>query len=54
MTAPTQKQSTIVRIWRGRTPRDRTDEYEAYNYEAGRRNYMACKLNAIWLKVEYL
>ena len=35
MTASTQKQPTIVRIWRGRTPRDRADEYEAYNYEAG-------------------
>ena len=29
------KQPAIVRIWRGRTPRDRTDEYETYNYEAG-------------------
>ena len=25
----------IVRIWRGRTRRERADEYEAYNYEAG-------------------
>jgi hypothetical protein len=25
----------IVRIWRGRTPRERADEYEVYNYEAG-------------------
>ena len=25
----------IVRIWRGRTRRDRADEYEAYNYEEG-------------------
>ncbi len=25
----------IVRIWRGRTTRERADEYEAYNYEAG-------------------
>ncbi|WP_454852214.1 antibiotic biosynthesis monooxygenase family protein [Rhizobium binxianense] len=25
----------IARIWRGRTPRTRADEYEAYNYEAG-------------------
>jgi heme-degrading monooxygenase HmoA len=29
------KNPTIVRIWRGRTPRERADEYEAYNYEAG-------------------
>jgi heme-degrading monooxygenase HmoA len=29
------KQPTIARIWRGRTPRDRADAYEAYNYEAG-------------------
>lgn len=26
---------TIARIWRGRTPRDRADAYEAYNYEVG-------------------
>jgi hypothetical protein len=26
---------TIARIWRGRTQRERADEYEAYNYEAG-------------------
>jgi heme-degrading monooxygenase HmoA len=26
---------TIARIWRGRTRRDRADEYEAYSYEAG-------------------
>ena len=25
----------IARIWRGRTTRERADEYEAYNYEAG-------------------
>ena len=29
------KQPTIARIWRGRTRRERADEYEAYNYEAG-------------------
>ena len=29
------KNPIIVRIWRGRTPRERADEYEAYNYEAG-------------------
>jgi heme-degrading monooxygenase HmoA len=28
-------QPTIARIWRGRTRRDRADEYEAYNYEVG-------------------
>jgi hypothetical protein len=25
----------IARIWRGRTRRDRADEYEAYNYDVG-------------------
>lgn len=25
----------IARIWRGRTTREKADEYEAYNYEAG-------------------
>ena len=28
------KQPAIARIWRGRTRRDRADEYEAYNYDA--------------------
>jgi heme-degrading monooxygenase HmoA len=35
MNASTLKQPTMVRIWRGRTPRDRADEYEAYHNEAG-------------------
>lgn len=35
MTDTTTNNPTIVRIWRGKTPRDRADEYEAYNYEAG-------------------
>ncbi len=26
---------TIARVWRGRTTRDKADDYEAYNYEAG-------------------
>jgi len=26
---------TIARIWRGRTRRERADEYEAYNYAVG-------------------
>jgi heme-degrading monooxygenase HmoA len=29
------KLHTIARIWRGRTTRERADEYEAYNYEVG-------------------
>jgi heme-degrading monooxygenase HmoA len=29
------KRPAIARIWRGRTTRERADEYEAYNYEAG-------------------
>jgi heme-degrading monooxygenase HmoA len=29
------KRPTIARIWRGRTKRERADEYEAYNYEVG-------------------
>jgi len=35
MSTSTLKQPAIVRIWRGRTPRNRAEEYEAYNYEAG-------------------
>jgi heme-degrading monooxygenase HmoA len=34
-TARKPKRSGIVRIWRGRTRRNRADEYEAYSYEAG-------------------
>jgi hypothetical protein len=30
-----QTQPAIARIWRGRTRRDRADEYEAYNYDVG-------------------
>jgi hypothetical protein len=33
--ADEKKRPTIARIWRGRTRRERADEYEAYNYEAG-------------------
>jgi len=37
----------IARIWRGRTTRDRADEYEKYNYEVGinrsSRKPWACK-----------
>jgi hypothetical protein len=29
------RRPTIARIWRGRTRRERADEYEAYNYEVG-------------------
>lgn len=35
MSASTSRQPAIARIWRGRTRRDRADEYEAYNYESG-------------------
>ena len=35
MTAEGSRIPTIARIWRGRTRRDRADEYEAYNYDAG-------------------
>jgi anti-anti-sigma factor len=35
MNRSTIEQPAIVRIWRGRTRRDRADEYEMYNYEAG-------------------
>jgi heme-degrading monooxygenase HmoA len=28
-------QARIARVWRGRTTRERADEYEAYNYEVG-------------------
>ena len=35
MSTPISRRPAIARVWRGRTGRDRADEYEAYNYEAG-------------------
>jgi heme-degrading monooxygenase HmoA len=35
MGTPTSQQPGIARIWRGRVRRERADEYETYNYEAG-------------------
>lgn len=32
---PASPRPTIARIWRGRLRRERADEYEAYNFEAG-------------------
>ena len=29
------KRPTVAGVWRGRTKRNRADEYEAYNYEVG-------------------
>jgi hypothetical protein len=35
MAAVTAAVTAVARIWRGRTTRERADEYEAYSYEAG-------------------
>jgi heme-degrading monooxygenase HmoA len=35
MSAPAHERPMIARIWRGRTPREQADEYEAYSYEVG-------------------
>jgi heme-degrading monooxygenase HmoA len=35
MSTTVRKRPAIARIWRGRTTRDRADEYEKYNYEVG-------------------
>ena len=35
MTEHPSERPRIVRIWRGRTKRERADEYEAYSYEVG-------------------
>jgi heme-degrading monooxygenase HmoA len=40
----------IARIWRGRTPRDRADEYEAYSYEAGIRPLIEKALGVQYLR----
>ena len=40
----------IARIWRGRTRRDRADEYEAYNYDVGIRPLMKTALGVQCLR----
>jgi heme-degrading monooxygenase HmoA len=35
MTDKPGARARVARIWRGRTRRERADEYEAYNYEVG-------------------
>jgi heme-degrading monooxygenase HmoA len=35
MATDDRREPRIARIWRGRTRRERADEYEVYNYEAG-------------------
>jgi hypothetical protein len=37
-------QARYLRIWRGRTRRDRADEYERYNYEVGIRPLLTAAL----------
>jgi hypothetical protein len=52
MTASTLKQPMVVRIWRGRTRRDRADEYEAYNYEVGIRPLVTKALGVQTLRAD--
>jgi hypothetical protein len=40
----------IARIWRGRTKRERADEYEAYNYEVGIKPLIAAALGVQCLR----
>jgi heme-degrading monooxygenase HmoA len=35
MNERTQQRPSVARIWRGRTTRERADEYEAYSYAVG-------------------
>jgi heme-degrading monooxygenase HmoA len=44
------KRPTIARIWRGRTRRERADEYEAYNYEVGIKPLIATALGVQCLR----
>jgi heme-degrading monooxygenase HmoA len=44
------KQPAIARIWRGRTRRERADEYEAYNYESGIRPLIGTALGVQTLR----
>jgi hypothetical protein len=43
-------QPRFARIWRGRAPRSRADEYESYNYEAGIRPLMKTALAVTTLR----
>jgi len=45
-----QPRPTIARIWRGRTRRERADEYEAYSLEAGIRPLMEKALGVEYLR----
>jgi hypothetical protein len=47
------KQPAIARIWRGRTRRERSDEYEAYNYEAGIRPLIGTALAVQTLREDH-
>jgi heme-degrading monooxygenase HmoA len=44
MSTPASQQPAIARVWRGRVRRERADEYEAYNYEAGIKPLIAAAL----------
>ena len=35
MSTPASQRPAVARVWRGRVRRERADEYEAYNHEAG-------------------
>jgi len=35
MSSAGERRPAIARIWRGRVPRERADEYEKYNYDIG-------------------
>ncbi len=43
----------IARIWRGRTTRERADEYEAYNYAAGVRPLLEMALGVQCLREDH-
>jgi hypothetical protein len=43
----------IARIWRGRTRRDRADEYETYNFEVGIKPLIEKALGVQILKIRF-
>ena len=43
----------VARIWRGRTTRERADEYEAYNYAAGVRPLLETALGVQCLREDH-
>jgi heme-degrading monooxygenase HmoA len=50
METTNQVRPTVARIWRGRTKRQRADEYEAYSLEAGIKPLMEKAMGVLYFR----